>query len=958
MLSLVKRIVPFAAAALLAACGGGASSVTPPSSGVPLQPSGQSVAVQFTIVLPPRSGTAASRRGPRYVSASTKSATVTVTPSGGTASPATVISCSATTCSGKVQAPVGTDTFTATLFSQTGGTGSPLATGSVTHAIVLDQANVVSVAFDGIVASLSLSLLPATVTQGTSQTVAVTFAALDAGGNTIVGPYVDENGNAIAVTLSDSDTTGATKLSVTQLTGSPAAPVTLAYNGAAIASPTITVSAAAIAPASKSLTVGTGGPMTAAQIAAAFQTVQAYYATLPHANVYDDLQALAAHMTSSGAFKTAAVADGGIDATFPNGSQTVIFADRIEDLTVSSTASASRSQRTATRAPLDAPLSPATHHEIAYLINESGDVAFRPQRQQDFRAAWIAKGFTSAAGYGVDTLDVTLENITALGGSAHPLDYLNIATHGMVDVNGRYFLQSTTNVTDAALKTYAQEVAAHTIIPGFALHLYDPVFVFSTEYIQDHLRFNPGAIVVNESCYGQSQQILSGPSKLQANGVGQYYGWTQPVEGADADETDAFMLDRLLGEQSPSVTHLDKYAYQRTPPQRAFSLDAVFTAMQTEDRASPIHSSFQPGQYTYVISPANPRYYDRNHPPKDAYMIVSDYGGEQLADAPVEYALPSIEYLDVNDTDSSGAILQIVGSFSGRPGTVTIANPFGTATLTPSSWGTSEIGVPVPGAGAGAWGKVSVIAGGIASDPVPLTQWDGQISYTTNARLTQWQNTPGSGSYTLNAKLNVAFRADVHQTVATIDTTPKVQNFAFSGLEAGTSGTISSFNGSFTSSQPSCSGSDCTVTLSLAPGAPVMQSGPQGTNAFDISPGAVSSAAAASCNNGGAGPQSGTHPDVFCTILGYDEDPALGCTSNNGSWCVWGTGLGGGGYVTLTMDPSTYAVSVGSPAAFPEPPWINGAGTVTVNITGTIQPPLSAPAAQRVGANTGSRSRP
>jgi hypothetical protein len=29
-----------------------------------------------------------------------------------------------------------------------------------------------------------------------------------------------------------------------------------------------------------------------------------------------------------------------------------------------------------------------------------------------------------------------------------------------------------------------------------------------------------------------------------------------------------------------------------------------------------------------------------------------------------------------------------------------------------------------------------------------------------------------------------------------------------------------------------------------------------------------------------------------------------------------------------------------------------------VNITGTIQPPLSAPAAQRVGANTGSRSRP
>ena len=240
--------VPLLAATMLAGCAGGAT--LPPPRGA-AQPSSKTVSVAFAIALPARGAAAAGRRRVRYVSAATKSATVVVTPAGGSAGSPTVIGCSRTACTGTVAAPVGSDTFAVKLFDAANGTGNLLSSGTLTQTIVLDAANHVDVTFDGVVHALALALSPSAVAAGKSSTVDVAVGALDADGNTIVGPgsYVDANGSPLTIALADSDTSGATHLSTASLSAPPATPVKLSYDGAAIPCITVTASAAALAPA-------------------------------------------------------------------------------------------------------------------------------------------------------------------------------------------------------------------------------------------------------------------------------------------------------------------------------------------------------------------------------------------------------------------------------------------------------------------------------------------------------------------------------------------------------------------------------------------------------------------------------------------------------------------------------------------------------------------------------------
>ncbi len=251
-----RSIVALAAAAIVSGCGGGAGEVSP--ARLPATAAQSSAPVSFTIALPSR-GAAIARRRPRYVSASTKSATVAVTPAGGTAGAPVVITCSTTACSGTVDAPVGSDTFAVKLYDGPNGGGHLLSTGTLTQTIVRDAANRVSVTFDGVVASLALGLAPSHVPSGTPASVTVDVSALDADGNTIVGPgrYVDAAGAPLDVALSDADTSGATKLSRMSVSA-PGASVTLAYDGATgVASATVGASARGVASVSAVLTIGT-----------------------------------------------------------------------------------------------------------------------------------------------------------------------------------------------------------------------------------------------------------------------------------------------------------------------------------------------------------------------------------------------------------------------------------------------------------------------------------------------------------------------------------------------------------------------------------------------------------------------------------------------------------------------------------------------------------------------------
>ncbi len=167
--------------------------------------------VQFTIVIP-------TGITPKYISISTKSASITV--NGGAP---TVVSCTGS-CSATLQAPIGNDTFAAQLYDAPGATGNILSQGSTTAAIAQGVANTVSITFAGIVKSLTITSAGPAILRGVPATMPVTVAAKDAGGNTINGTYDQP------VTLVNADTSGATTLNVSSVSSSATA-VSVTYNG-------------------------------------------------------------------------------------------------------------------------------------------------------------------------------------------------------------------------------------------------------------------------------------------------------------------------------------------------------------------------------------------------------------------------------------------------------------------------------------------------------------------------------------------------------------------------------------------------------------------------------------------------------------------------------------------------------------------------------------------------------
>ena len=114
--------------------------------------------------------------------------------------------------------------------------------------VVSGQSNPVNATLNGVVAAVSVVLSPNRVTLGTAATIQVIANALDASGNTIVGPgvFVDAAGNPELLALTDTDASNSTTLSQGSL-NKPTSGITLAYNGSAsFSSATITVTSSAL----------------------------------------------------------------------------------------------------------------------------------------------------------------------------------------------------------------------------------------------------------------------------------------------------------------------------------------------------------------------------------------------------------------------------------------------------------------------------------------------------------------------------------------------------------------------------------------------------------------------------------------------------------------------------------------------------------------------------------------
>jgi hypothetical protein len=272
------QVVALLASFAISGCSGGGSSIGTggaPAGGSPaggLPGPGSSVPTastraQFTITVPSRSATSSSRERRAYVSASTQSVVITLLTVNGstyTGSPQDIASnltsgnpnCTGNplTCTVSAPAAAGTDVFLVATYDQSQASASPtspaghlLSQATLSIAVVANQANMAStpLILSGAPASFVISGLPP-ATVGTAFVSPQSFIvnAKDAGGNTIVGTYLHP------VTLTDSDTSGATTLATSGGDSPPngtllssADTATLNYNGASLSSATITAAA-------------------------------------------------------------------------------------------------------------------------------------------------------------------------------------------------------------------------------------------------------------------------------------------------------------------------------------------------------------------------------------------------------------------------------------------------------------------------------------------------------------------------------------------------------------------------------------------------------------------------------------------------------------------------------------------------------------------------------------------
>jgi hypothetical protein len=258
--------------------------------------------------------------------------------------------------------------------------------------------------------------------------------------------------------------------------------------------------------------------------------------------------------------------------------------------------------------------------------------------------------------------------------------------------------------------------------------------------------------------------------------------------------------------------------------------------------------------------------------------------------------------------------------------------------------------------------------GVIASNAVPLTQWNGKLVYT------ETDQTPPSappyafmGSGTIVATLAVNFRADVHPVVPEIDFSPEPQKLWFNAPEGDSSGAITTYQGVFTQNSQNAE----TDTYALASAAPAMAPAapPFSGNQFDV--GALGGQPAP-CNDATPGPLPANAANVLCPGMGLavrgsvvcsvnggvplpcTSDQTYGLKINFGVPASSGLSVGAleGGLLELTLDPATYAVSVSSqPASFTPILHFCCQVSATASVTGTFNtlypPTVVTPALRR-----------
>jgi hypothetical protein len=267
---LLVAVVAVAMASCSPSGGGTTTSVTSAGGGTAL--------TSFTIVIPLGTVAASSVRRAQYVSANSKSIGVTITNGVSTTGP-TYFSLSGagcttasnvTTCTYQMAAPVGTDAFAFTLYSDTYTTGgaapsTPLSTANVPNQVIqVGVANQIGTfTLNPIIGSMQIAVSQPVggFTVGSASNGAVNLTVKDASGATIIAPgvYVNASDTTTPIGLTSSQTPftfaldGGTAASTGTLNG-PSDTAILDYSGIGLTgTTTITAAAAGVTSATQVL---------------------------------------------------------------------------------------------------------------------------------------------------------------------------------------------------------------------------------------------------------------------------------------------------------------------------------------------------------------------------------------------------------------------------------------------------------------------------------------------------------------------------------------------------------------------------------------------------------------------------------------------------------------------------------------------------------------------------------
>lgn len=236
----------------LAACGAsGGSSMTPAVAQNPVAGNVGSASIATApvqITLGQTTTTSSTQRSLMYFSPSTQSMTISVALGSGTPVSTTVNCTSA--CTATVQAPIGSDVFTVSLYDRPSASGNMLSSGSATSTIRAGVSNAVALTMSGVVSSVAMTA-PTTFELGVSGSQSIALTAKDADGNTISGTYYKP------IAIADTDASGTTSLSASTITTSGSSFSVNYTGGNAFTGATITPSAAGLLPANApSISIG------------------------------------------------------------------------------------------------------------------------------------------------------------------------------------------------------------------------------------------------------------------------------------------------------------------------------------------------------------------------------------------------------------------------------------------------------------------------------------------------------------------------------------------------------------------------------------------------------------------------------------------------------------------------------------------------------------------------------